>query len=116
MSKKGFIRFDAVEKVLKDNDFFGYTAKRDNGRITYTYRNIHYYLVNITVVTTRLNKEDMLSKKIVLGISINGKELEGWNDFIHSMKNVYKFQREELPKYVKKAKDYGNTTKKDKCN
>ena len=82
---KGLIHFDAVSKVLERNKFFGFTAKRENGRIEYTYISVPYHHVTFKVLTTRLN-----SKKIVLGIKVNDQELQGWNDFMEAVKNVYK--------------------------
>ena len=90
MMSKGFIHFDAVRKVLERNKFFGFTAKRENGRIEYTYISVPYHHVTFKVLTTRLNSKDILSKKIVLGIKVNGQELQGWNDFMETVKNVYK--------------------------
>lgn len=87
---KGLIHFDAVRKVLERNKFFGFTAKRENGRIEYTYISVPYHHVTFNVLTTRLNSKDIVSKKIVLGIKINDQELQGWNDFMEAVNNVYK--------------------------
>lgn len=86
----GLIRFKAVEKLLQKNNFFGITAKRNNGRIEYTYISILYHYVTFKVLTARLNTNDIISEKIVLGIKVNGKELKGWNEFIDSVTNAHK--------------------------
>lgn len=105
MSKnKGFISFDAVKTILEKNKFFGFTAKRDNGRIEYTYLSVPYHYVTFKVLTTRLKQNDIISKKIVLGIKVNDKELKGWNEFIDSVTNAYKIHNKVKYGNLKKTK------------
>lgn len=103
MSKNKFIYYKAVDKILEDNYFFGFTAKRNKktNRILYTYRSVRYPNVLINVLTMRLNPSKIQSDKIVLGIKFNDIEIGGWNDFIDELKFVYKYNR----------KDYGNPKK-----
>lgn len=103
MSKNKFIYYKAVDKILEDNYFFGFTAKRNKktNRILYTYRSVKYPNVLISVLTMRLDPSKIQEDKIVLGIKFNDIEIGGWNDFINELKFVYKYNR----------KDYGNTKK-----
>ena len=103
MSKNKFIYYKAVDKILEDNYFYGFTAKRNRktNRILYTYRSVKYYNVTISVLTMRLDPSKIQYDKIVLGIKFNDIEIGGWNDFINELKFVYKYNR----------KDYGNSKK-----
>jgi hypothetical protein len=103
MSKNKFIYYKAVDKILEDNNFFGFTAKRykKTSRILYTYHSVRYPNVLIGVLTMKLDPTKVQSEKIVLGIKFNDIEISGWNDFINELKFVHKYNR----------KDYGNTKK-----
>ena len=103
MSKNKFIYYKAVDKILEDKYFFGYTAKRNKktNRILYTYRSVRYPNVLISVLTMRLDPSKIQEDKIVLGIKFNDIEIGGWNDFINELKFVYKYNK----------KDYGSTKK-----
>ena len=105
MGKEQFVDFNRVRKVLEDNGFFGFTCKRGDGRLTYSYRSISYHCVLITVVVAKLQPKDLNSRKIVLTIKINGKNLEGWEDFKRKIREVWKYQREEFPKTFRKVYD-----------
>ena len=106
MSKNKFIYYKAVDKILENNYFFGFTAKRNKeaNRILYTYRNIRYPNVLINVLTMRLDPTKIQSEKIVLGIKFNDIEIGGWNDFINELKHVYKYNKQKIY-------NYGNTKK-----
>lgn len=95
MSKNKFIYYKAVDKILEDNYFFGFTAKRNKktNRILYTYRSVKYPKVLISVLTMRLDPSKIQEDKIVLGIKFNDIEIGGWNDFINELKFVYKYNR-----------------------
>ena len=103
MSKNKFIYYKAVDKILGDNYFFGFTAKRnkETNRVLYTYHSVRYPNVLISVLTMKLDPSKIQSDKIVLGIKFNDIEIGGWNDFINELKFVYKYNK----------KDYGNTKK-----
>ena len=103
MSKSNFIYYKSVVKVLEDNTFYGFTAKRNRktNRVLYTYRSIKYPNVLVSVLTMRLDPSKIQSDKIVLGIKFNDIEIGGWNDFINELKFVHKYNR----------KDYGNIKK-----
>ena len=100
MSKNnGFIYFKGVEKILSDRGFFGFTAKRNGGRIEYSYLSISNYTVTVKVLTTKLDPNN----KIVLGIKVNDKDLNGWNDFIHEINNAHKLHNKLKYGFAKKV-------------
>lgn len=90
MEKSNFIYHKSVVKILEDNYFFGFTAKRnkETNRILYTYRSVKYPNVLISVLTMRLDPSKIQSDKIVLGIKFNDIEIGGWNDFINKLKEI----------------------------
>lgn len=90
MEKSNFIYHKSVVKILEDNSFYGFTAKRNNktNRILYTYRSVRYPNVLISVLTMRLDPSKIQSDKIVLGIKFNDIEIGGWNDFINKLKEI----------------------------
>ena len=101
MNKSKFIYYKAVDKILENNYFFGFTAKRNKeaNRILYTYRSIRYPNVLINVLTMRLDPSKIQSDKIVLGIKFNDIEIGGWNDFINELKHVYKYNKQKNYNY-----------------
>lgn len=90
MSKNKFIYYKAVDKILENNYFFGFTAKRnkETNRVLYTFRSVRYPNVLISVLTMRLDPSKIQSDKIVLGIKCNDVEIVGWNDFINKLKEI----------------------------
>ena len=108
MENNRFTEYNKVKEVLESNGFFGFTCKRGDGRLTYTYRSIHYHCVTVSVVVAKLQPGNINSRKIVLNINVNGKNINGWNDFIQSMKNKWKLHNEEFPKTFKSLGNNGN--------
>lgn len=83
MDKEKFINYDKILKMLNDKQFFGFKAKRgDNGRITYSFKNIRWNNFLVIVETLKLNPKKIPSNKIVLGINVNGEQLDTLKDFI----------------------------------
>lgn len=103
MKKSNFIYYKSVAKVLENNTFYGFTAKRNKktNRILYTYRSIKYPNVLVSVLTMRLDPSKIQSDKIVLGIKFDDKEIEDWNGFISKLKDITTY----------KKKNYGDTKK-----
>jgi hypothetical protein len=95
MEENTFIYYKDVEKTLKNNNFFGFTAKRDKekNRILYRYKNIRYPNLLVKILTMKLNPNSIPSNNIVLGIKFNDNEIEGWNDFINELKNIKKYHK-----------------------
>ena len=99
MDKEKFIYYKDVEKLLDRNDFLKSSCRRGkNGRLTYTYRSIKYYSLVFSIAITKLDPQDIKSDKVVLGIKLNEKELNGWNDFIDALKNLKKLHNKEKAK------------------
>ena len=107
MSKNKFIYYKAVDKILGDNYFFGFTAKRnkETNRVLYTYRSVRYPNVLISVLTMRLDPSKIQSDKIVLGIKFDDIEIGGWNDFINKLKEITTY------KPSRRKQNYGNSKK-----
>lgn len=101
ITKESFTDFEKVREILEKNDFFGFTCKRKNGRLTYTYKSIRHHCVKISVVTAKLQPTEIQSPKIVLNISVNGRNLDGFNEFINTMNNLGSIHKKEFPKTFK---------------
>jgi len=87
MTKENFIKYNHIHKMLNDNGFFGLNAKRiNNGRITYSFKNIRWNNFLVNVETLKLNPQEITSEKIVLGIKVNDKQLDTLKDFIKFLK------------------------------
>lgn len=116
MEKENFTSFEKINNILKEYDFFGMTCKRgDNGKLTYKYHNIHYFTVSVSVVTVKLQPSQFKSPKIVLSISINGRNIEGYDNFMKAMNNLGKIHYIEFPKTFKKLDNNGHTEKDKHC-
>lgn len=103
MEKSKFIYYKSVEKILGDNSFYGFTAKRNRktNRVLYTYRSVKYPNVLVSVLTMRLDPSKIQSDKIVLGIKFNDKEVKDWNGFVNKLKDITTY----------KKKNHGDTKK-----
>lgn len=91
LNPNNFILFKDVEKVIHDNDFYGFTAKRneDRTKVLYTYHSVKWPNILISVLTMKLNPQEIPSTKIVLGIKFNDEKVETWNDFIAYLKHQH---------------------------
>lgn len=114
MAKEDFIDYEKVNKALEDNSFFGFTCKREkNGRLTYTYRSIKYHCVSISVSVAKLKPNELRSRKIVLNINVNGRNVEGWADFMDTLNNCWKIHNKAFQKTFIEL-DNGGHPKKNK--
>lgn len=104
MRKEDFIPYEKVKNILAKNEFFGMTCKRDNGKLTYKYHNIHYHTVCVSVVVAKLQPNEIKSPKAVLAIYVNGKNLDGWKDLIYTLNNLGKIHHKEFVKTFKQVK------------
>lgn len=95
MAEDNFIRYKAIKRILEDNNFFGFTCKRDKekNRVLYNFRSVRYPNVLITVLTLQLNPKQSPSDKIVLDIKFNETTINGWKYFIKNIKEIYKFNK-----------------------
>lgn len=94
MKENNLIEFKTIENVLKENSFYGFTAKREkNGRIIYTFNGFKYPHVEIKVLTLKLEPNKLNGGKIVLGIKINEKEIEGYKLFIEELNEIKRYKK-----------------------
>ena len=76
--------FEDAKKMLEKYNFFGHTAKKgDNSRIEYTFLNVSW--PNIIYKITTLKFEN---KRIVIGITLNDTEINGWDNLELSLKDL----------------------------
>lgn len=101
MENSDFIDYNEVVKILENNWFYGFTVKRENNRVTYTFKSIRYPNVLISVKTLKIEPNKIPSKKIVLGIKFNNIEINGWKEFINGLKEIYKFNKKNYGAYKK---------------
>jgi hypothetical protein len=93
------IKYKDAEKVLNDNNFFASKVSGKRGiRLTHTFWSISWYAVEYKVITIKVN-----GTWVVISITMNNKELEGWDEFISSIKDIRKLQHEFRQKLFKKA-------------
>ena len=83
MKETGFVKYETVLEILKKADFLGFTAKREDGgrKITYTFKNVKWSRTNVKISILKLEPKKFGSTRIVIGIKMNGIELEGLEDF-----------------------------------
>jgi hypothetical protein len=91
-----FTKFADAKTLLEDHNFFGDTVsidRKDRVRATYTFRSIRWPKAVYKVDTLKLNEH-----RIVVGTSLNGDNLESWEDFVSSLDNMNKLYN-KLKKY-----------------
>ena len=90
MEESGFVKYDTVLTILKDAGFFGFTVHREaeGRRIIYNFRSVKWYRTKITVSTLKLEPKKVNSRKIVIGIEINGENINGIGDFRERITNL----------------------------
>ena len=83
MENDEFIDYETVKELLEKEWFFGFTCHREEGgrKISYKFISIKWDRTTIEVLTLKLEPENVVSRKIVTGIKINGKEIENLDDF-----------------------------------
>ena len=101
MEKNNFIYYKEIANLLDKNTFYGFTAKRENNRIRYTFRSVRYPNVLISVLTLKLDPSDVMSKKIVLGIKFNENEVNGFKDFVIELENLSKNYKKKYGNFKK---------------
>jgi transposase len=90
--KEELITLKEVQEELEKNNFFGFTAKRDKehkNRIEYTFTSIKWNKDSYAIKVLKLGELGK-SEKIVIGITYNGNEINGWEDLINSFKQLGK--------------------------
>ena len=97
------MNFKDIDRLLKRYKFFGFTVKRYDNKLRYTYRSVAYYAVVIEVTVMRVNLEAFGFNKMVLLASINGKKIEDTTELVNALNNIYKTQKVEREKLYKKV-------------
>ncbi len=90
MEKNSFIHYKGVKKILENHQFQGFTAKRENNKITYRFISIKWQYVTVSVETIRLNPNNLKSPRIVTAIRFNDTVTNDWKEFMEYLKNIYK--------------------------
>jgi hypothetical protein len=90
MEEAGFVKYETVLAILEDAGFFGFTAHREaeGSRIVYAFRSVKWYRTKIAVTILKLEPKKIGSKKIVIGININGEDINGIGDFKSRIGNL----------------------------
>jgi hypothetical protein len=77
------MKFELIEKILKKKGFFGFTVKREKSRLTYTFRSISYFCVEIKVMKIKVNPKTFGSNNIVGSITINEQPIKDLKELTH---------------------------------
>lgn len=97
--KQDFIKYKDTKKLLADNGFFASIVGGKRGtRLTHTFWSISWYAIEYKVITLKVEGE-----WIVISITMNGEEIDGWENFISSIKNLHKLQNKARERLVKKV-------------
>jgi hypothetical protein len=83
-----FTTFADASKLLEEYKFFGDTVsinRKDRVKAVYTFRSITWPKAVYKVSTLKLNDH-----RIVIATTLNGDELESWENFVSSLKNMNK--------------------------
>ena len=70
------MKFELIEKILKKKGFFGFTVKREKSRLTYTFRSISHFCVEIKVMKIKVNPKTFGTNNIVGSITINEQPIK----------------------------------------
>ena len=92
MNKESFIKYADVVKLLEENDYYGLTVKRigkHGTRLKYKFASIKWYTIDIEVETLMLEGE-----KIIVGITFNGEEINGFKAFKDKFNGIRKMHAE----------------------
>jgi hypothetical protein len=74
------MKFELIEKILKKKGFLGHTVKREESRLTYTFRSISNFCVEIKVMKIKVNPKTFGSNNLVGVITINDNPIKDLNE------------------------------------
>lgn len=77
------MKFELIEKILKKKGFFGFTVKREDSRLTYTFRSVSYFCVEIKVMKIKVNPKTFGSNNLVGSIVINEQPIKDLKELTH---------------------------------
>lgn len=103
MEKPNLIEFDTIKKLLMNNHYYGFTAHRNNERISYKFKSVRFYAVTINVTTMKFIFEDGTTERYVLFIDVNDKRANDMEEFysLFNNSNLNKLQNKEKLKFIK---------------
>jgi hypothetical protein len=79
-----FTAFEEAKKMLEKYNFFGHTAKRGNKyKIEYTFLSTSW-----PKDVYRINTLKIDNKRIVIGVTLNDTEINGWENLEPSLNNL----------------------------
>lgn len=98
------MNFKDISNILSQKGFYGFTVKRGNHKLTYTFRSISYFCVRIVVEVIRVNPETFGCKTMVGRITINGQEIEDLRELKNAFKDdIHSLHKREFVKTFKKV-------------
>ena len=98
------MNFKQIKKILSKYHFFGFTVKRGDRRLTYTFRSVPYFCVAIVVDVIKVNPKTFGSKTIVGRVTINDKEINDLKELVKILdKDVYSLHKKEFVKTFKQV-------------
>ena len=74
------MKYELIEKILKKKGFLGHTVKREESRLTYTFRSISNFCVEIKVMKIKVNPKTFGSNNLVGMITINDEPIKDLNE------------------------------------
>jgi hypothetical protein len=87
--KNDFTSFKDAKKLLEKHKFFGFTAKKSkNNRIEYSFLSVFWPKAIYKVTTLKIE-----NNRVVIGITLNSTELEGWDKLVFSLENIGKMYK-----------------------
>jgi hypothetical protein len=98
------MKFELIEKILKKKGFFGFTIKREKSRLTYTFRSISHFCVEIKVMKIKVNPKTFGYDNIVGSITINEQPIKDLKELTHILDyELRKIHKEAFVKTFKRV-------------
>ena len=98
------MNFKDISNILRQKGFYGFTVKRGDHKLTYTFRSITYFCVRIVVEVIRVNPETFGCKTMVGRITINEQEINDLKELKNAFKNdIHMLHKKEFVKTFKKV-------------
>ncbi len=98
------MNFKDINNILNQKGFYGFTVKRGNHKLTYTFRSISYFCVMIVVEVIRVNPETFGCKTMVGRITINGQVINDLRELKNAFKDdIHSLHKREFVKTFKKV-------------
>lgn len=98
--------FNEIKNILQRYNFFGFTGRRGEHKLSYTFHSISYYTVIIVVDVIKLDKERIVSK-----VKIGNIEIDDEKELIPTLNGIGKIHNRILFGKTKRVQDdYTKTT------